>query len=230
MGTHKTSSLTNPWSKKMSQTANIKQFDKTTLITATKLKARGWTDALIHDLLGPPDVITKNPCKHWPTRLYDISRVEAIEAFAPWADRAKATRRRKEAKARAMEAMRTQLLSRLEAVSITVPILNEQELIRLACDHYNQRRYRRGDFVGREATPTSDIVFLHRIAVDYLRHTMSDYDAECGDIFGNVRARDGYIEINRKAYGAIATAYPTLAFECQSHLEREYARLQSRQE
>ena len=50
--------------------------------------------------------------------------------------RAKATRRRKEAKARAMEAMRTQLLSRLEAVSITVPILNEQELIRLACDHY----------------------------------------------------------------------------------------------
>ena len=53
LGTHKTSSLTNPWSKKMSQTANIKQFDKTTLITATKLKARGWTDALIHDLLGP---------------------------------------------------------------------------------------------------------------------------------------------------------------------------------
>jgi len=193
-------------------------------LTASQLKTRGFTDALIRDFLGPTDQTRTNP--HYrggpPMRLYRLEREEAAEGSAAWESRADATRRRKEGAACAVETKRTQLRSHLEAVEITVPLLDEDELTQLACDHFNGRLYARGDFDGREATPSSDAAFLARITVNFLQHGLSAYDAELGQIFGAVGVRYGHREINRKAYAAIAMACPTLAEECQRQLDRKF--------
>ena len=67
------------------------------------LKHRGWTDAMIRDLLGEPDKRGANPHyrKAAPTRLFKISRVELIEATEAFTERmALADRRRANAHAR----------------------------------------------------------------------------------------------------------------------------------
>jgi hypothetical protein len=62
-------------------------------IGAAGLKARGWTEAMIRDLLGPPDLRVDNPHhkRMAPMRLWRLQRAEAIEAtpeFAWYRDRA----------------------------------------------------------------------------------------------------------------------------------------------
>ena len=51
-------------------------------VGAPGLKARGWTEAMIRELLGDPDVLTDNP--HYksaaPRRLWRLRKVEAAEA------------------------------------------------------------------------------------------------------------------------------------------------------
>jgi hypothetical protein len=56
-------------------------------IGAAALTARGWTEAMIRDLLGPPDLRVDNPHhkRMAPMRLWRLQRAEAIEdspAFA----------------------------------------------------------------------------------------------------------------------------------------------------
>ena len=73
-------------------------------LTATQLKARGWTDALIRDLLGAPDQTRVNP--HYrsgpPMRLYEVGRIEKVEGSVAWTTRAEATQRRKKGAAQAV--------------------------------------------------------------------------------------------------------------------------------
>lgn len=62
-------------------------------VGAPGLRHRGWTEAMIRDLLGEPDVLTANP--HYktaaPRRLWRLQKVEAAEASPEF------TRRREQA-------------------------------------------------------------------------------------------------------------------------------------
>ena len=123
-----------------------------------------------------------------------------------------------------METKRARLQAHLDAAEINLPMIDADALTQLACGHYNQRQYDRGNFDGWDATPASDPAFLQRISVNFLRHCLSDYDCELAAIIGKVGVREGHAEINRKAYKAIATAYPTLTTECQRQLEAKMHR------
>lgn len=58
-------------------------------VGAPGLKARGWTEAMIRDLLGDPDLLTDNP--HYktaaPRRLWRLQKVEVAEAEPGFARR-----------------------------------------------------------------------------------------------------------------------------------------------
>ena len=72
-------------------------------IGAPGLKARGWTEAMIRDLLGEPDVLTDNP--HFktaaPRRLWLLQKVAAAEATAEFTTRRDRAARRCAAAAKA---------------------------------------------------------------------------------------------------------------------------------
>jgi hypothetical protein len=74
-------------------------------IGAPGLRHRGWTEAMIRDLLGQPDVLTDNP--HYktaaPRRLWRLRKVEAAEALPGFAARKERAARQCTAAGRAAE-------------------------------------------------------------------------------------------------------------------------------
>jgi len=68
----------------------------------------------------------------------------------------------------------------------------------------------------------SDRPFLLHITVNFLHHSLSDYDREMEAIFGRVGVRDGYRKISEKVYVAIGRCYPKLAAECQRQLNWKF--------
>lgn len=74
-------------------------------IGAPGLKARGWTEAMIRDLLGKPDLYADNP--HYktaaPRRLWLLRRAEAAEALPGFAARKERAARQSAAATRVAE-------------------------------------------------------------------------------------------------------------------------------
>ena len=99
---------------------------------------------------------------------------------------------------------------------MSVPLLAQDDLIRRACAHYNARRWQsEREPYGPPARADSDPLFLERIAVNYLRHELSPYEAQLGAIYGRVGVREGYIALKAKVLAAIAVSYPEFAAECE---------------
>lgn len=90
------------------------------------------------------------------------------------------------------------------------------ELVRLACEDYNQRLSRREDsWEMQEASPDSDKAFLDRICVNYLRHASETGYDEARYQEGKVGGDGVYEPVRRKVFKEIAKVYPELAEECR---------------
>ena len=193
------------------------------VLSASGLKARGWTDAAIRQWLGEPDLCVPNP--HYrsaaPMRLYALARVEAVEASPAWQDTQQARAARQAAAQRATQTKRQALLRAIAALDIRVAVLPPDALTARACDHYNARLADREDWDSLPATPQSAPDFLRRITVNLIRHQLTSYENELARIFGKVGVKEAYLAINKKIYDAIAAAYPALATECAAQLARK---------
>lgn len=194
---------------------------KTEYISVTKLKERGWTDALIREYLEAPDKLCKNPfySKGAPMRLYLLDRVESFEKSPVWRAALKKTKPRQASAIKAIQTKKEQLLEAVAQIQVVVPILPLPQIIQDACDAYNHFHNSLDfDHDWRQATVNSDSVFLDRIAVNHLRHRLTSYEDDLAKVFGKVGVRCAYKEINQKIYVAISQAYPTLANECRQQL------------
>jgi hypothetical protein len=121
-----------------------------------------------------------------------------------------------------MDGKRAELRAEIEARPVPVPKLGRDELLRCAIEDYNGRASARAGWNGREATADSDPAFLARIAVNYVRHSLTRYERDLDRLAGKIGRGEGERLIRRKAYAAIAEAYPHLAAECGRQLaERE---------
>lgn len=186
------------------------------MLTRAALKERGWTDTLIRRYLGEPDALKRNP--HYrsaaPVQLYILSRVEGAEATPEFQNASEKSRRRREGAKRAADTKRVNLLGSLEAAEVEVPEMPRDRLVRAACDHYNDHQSARGRWDFDSATPDSTPTFIERITVNYLRHSLTDYEHLLGDLFGCVGREEGYILIKGRILDAIAAKHPWLAGEC----------------
>jgi hypothetical protein len=152
-------------------------------------------------------------------RLWALQRVteaEATELFT--ARQAKAGARSQRGRVTASR-KRDELLAAVKArPAPQVPVFTRGELIRLACASYNALQVARGRYDHEPATPGSDQAFLDRIAVNYLRHELTSYEAELAGLFGKVGKVEAAGVIREIVYDAIAAAYPHLAPECREQL------------
>jgi hypothetical protein len=185
------------------------------------LKTRGWTDALIARFLGELDLLAPNP--HYrsqpPRKLYLIARVEAVEETDAFRIALAASAPRKRAAAGAVAAKRRKMERHVERVRFAVPSIGRDELVRLACRHYNERQADRAMERGwcdyRPATPDSSPAFLERIAVNFLRHKLTEYGDRLDEISGKVGVDLAYQGIVSKVLDAIAEVYTWLGEECE---------------
>ncbi|MFV0127032.1 hypothetical protein ACLGI4_04835 [Streptomyces sp. HMX112] len=111
--------------------------DRMTYVTHVGLRERGWTDAMVRELLGDPDVQGRNP-RQWsvaPVRLYLLARVEAVERAPEFAVCAAAAGRGSAATRVAADRRRRAVLTAIRAQPIEVPILPAAELEKRAVRH-----------------------------------------------------------------------------------------------
>jgi hypothetical protein len=150
--------------------------------------------------------------------LWPMARVAAAEADPAFALRTAWALRRSTASAAAAERKRQELLQTVASVPLRVPVMSRERLIRKACASYNDFNAGRLDHI--TATPDSDPTFLDRIAVNYLRHHLSSYEAQLAALFGKTGRAPAADLIRERVFDAIGCAYPELAGECDRQLAR----------
>jgi hypothetical protein len=200
--------------------ANKTQADKRYL-SVPALRDRGWTPSIVEKLLGEADTTRPNPCYRSaaPMRLYAEVRVEVAERSAEFERlRARAADRRRSATAAAERRMET-VLQRARSLPIKVASGRSQsDVIRAACRSYNAAKSGREDY--EPATPDSDERFLMRIALNYVRHELTRYDAALLDQYGRIGADEARDVVRHRVVDAIVDAYPWLADAAEEYLAR----------
>ncbi|MEU3744627.1 MULTISPECIES: hypothetical protein [Streptomyces] len=182
--------------------------DRTTYVTLTGVRRRGWTDSMVRDLLGSPDVQGRDP-RRWslaPVRLYLLVRVETVERTAEFAAASLLSKARSAAAGVYAERRRAAVLTAIRAAPIEVPLLPGPELERRAVRHRHLLGAR-----GPGEAPRGALV---RWQVSYLRHALSRYESLLDGLYGETGRGDAERLLRRRLYEAIAAAYPALAREC----------------
>ncbi|MEU7070233.1 hypothetical protein AB0B30_18220 [Streptomyces narbonensis] len=182
--------------------------DRTAYVTLAGVRRRGWTDSMVRDLLGSPDVQGRDP-RRWslaPVRLYLLVRVETVERTAEFAAASLLSKARSAAGGMYAERRRAAVLTAIRAAPIEVPLLPGPELERRAVRHRHLLGAR-----GLGSTPRGTLV---RWQVSYLRHALSRYDSLLDGLYGETGRGDAERLLRRRLYEAIAAAYPALAQEC----------------
>ncbi|MFF9012443.1 hypothetical protein ACF09C_05655 [Streptomyces sp. NPDC014870] len=211
--------------------------DRATFVTLTGLRERGWTDPMVRDLLGEPDIQGRDP-RRWslaPVRLYRLARVEAVERTPEFARSAAAPGSRSAAAEAGAERRRRAVLAAIRAEPIEVPRLPAAELERRAVRH-RQLLGARGPGGGSGgpgapggpgrpgapgqpgAVPAGALV---RWQVTYLRHALARYETLLDGLFGSTGRAEAERLLRARLYEAIGAAYPHLARECRRRGEAE---------
>ncbi|WP_411077850.1 hypothetical protein [Streptomyces sp. cmx-10-25] len=220
--------------------------DRTTYVSLAGVRRRGWTDPMVRDLLGTPDVQGRDP-RRWslaPVRLYLLARVEAVERTPEFAEASELSRARSSATGAYAERRRAAVLTAIRAEPIEVPRLPGPELERRAARHRHLLGARGPgtpgpdggggseggvrtagapgpDGKGTARTAGAPAGSLVRWQVSYLRHALSRYEALLDGLYGETGRGEAERLLRRRLYEAIGAAYPSLARECRRRIAVE---------
>ncbi|MEV6246489.1 hypothetical protein AB0M38_09820 [Streptomyces sp. NPDC051742] len=188
--------------------------DRTTYVTFAGVRRRGWTDTMMRDLLGTPDLQGRDP-RRWslsPLRLYLLARVETVERTPEFAETSALAPARSAAAVAYAERRRAAVLASIRAEPIEVPRLPGPELERRAARHRQLLGAREGAARGAPAGA------LVRWQVSYLRHALARYEGLLDGLYGETGRGEAERLLRRRLYEAIAAAYPALADECRRRI------------
>ncbi|MFJ3582717.1 hypothetical protein ACIPPS_10835 [Streptomyces sp. NPDC090127] len=186
--------------------------DRTTFLTLAGLRERGWSDPMVRELLGAPDIQGRDP-RRWslaPVRLYRLARVEAVERTPEFVRCAAACGRRSAAVEAGAERRRSAVLAAILAEPIQVPRLPAAELERRAVRHRQLLGARGPGGSGGVAAGA-----LVRWQVSYLRYVLSRYETLLDGLFASTGRAEAERLLSARLYEAIGAAYPHLAAECR---------------
>ncbi|MFJ7958886.1 hypothetical protein ACIQ62_21625 [Streptomyces sp. NPDC096319] len=189
--------------------------DRTTYVALAGMRRRGWTDAMVRDLLGTPDVQGRDP-RRWslaPMRLYLLARVETLERTPEFTEAAALCRTRGAGAGVHAERRRAAVLAAVRAEPIEVPLLPGPELERRAVRHRH--------LLGARSPGPNPAGSLLRWQVSYLRHALARYEWLLDGLYGEIGRGEAERLLRRRLYEAIAAAYPRLAPECRRRIEVE---------
>ncbi|MEE1815561.1 hypothetical protein PUR59_11135 [Streptomyces sp. SP18ES09] len=206
--------------------------DRTTYVAFAGMRRRGWSDAMVQELLGTPDVQGRDP-RRWslaPVRLYLLARVETVERTPEFTEAAALCRSRATAYGVHAERRRAAVLAAIRAEPIEVPLLPRPELERRAVRHRHllgarspgpRREGAPPEAAARPAPVPPPSGALVRWQVSYLRHALARYESLLDGLYGETGRGEAERLLRRRLYEAIAAAYPPLARECRRRMEVE---------
>ena len=160
-----------------------------TYISLSSLKSRGWTESIIKRYALQHDKEAVNPYYRSasPIKLYELHKIEAIEATEEFKELQSATLKRKEAAKKAAETKLQAMKDYVHSIEIQMPKMSREQVFRKAVAHYNDLWECRG----RDDKYISDYRVLdnktlERITANMIRHSMTDYEDVLGRSFGKV--------------------------------------------
>ncbi|MCB8907375.1 MULTISPECIES: hypothetical protein [unclassified Streptomyces] len=194
--------------------------DRTTYVSHAGVRRRGWTDTMVRELLGTPDVQGRDP-RRWspaPLRLYLLARVETVERTPEFAETSALSPARSSAAAAYAERRRAAVLATIRVEPIEVPLVPGPELERRAVRHRQLLGARSPGTAPGEGAAAGALV---RWQVSYLRHALARYEALLDGLYGETGRGEAERLLRRRLYEAIGAAYPALAQECRRRIAVE---------
>lgn len=194
-------------------------------VTQQGVKDRGWTMGMIRRFLGEPATTVPNRRNRSSViKLYDLAHVERVEQSDEWKEAKKVAEKRQDSALCGVVEKIVRLNERVMNETIRVVIMAPEELRARAIEHYNLRateRSWRGRNENDRATDNSEVAFLTRIEVNFIRHNLTRYDELLDSTTSKVGTTTANAIIARRIFEAIALAYPHLQAECDRQLARK---------
>ena len=195
-------------------------------LTKTQLiKRAGWNQERLDKFLGEPDFTTENSYRRGvSTSWYMMKRIEKAEKYKTFQKEAVTAiaqhEKRKAAAAKATATKKAKTLAKVEQRLGEIKLkgafakMNKTNLFYNALEDYNNfREATRWDFIPVSMSHASE-EFLHRLAVNFLRHNGTTYDGELEEYFNSVGKQDAIDMVRKHIYTQIAEKYPYLRQEC----------------
>jgi hypothetical protein len=122
-----------------------------------------------------------------PMKLYDIRRIESIEATDEFRTLYNTALKRRMAAKKAAETKLQTMKDYVHSIEIRMPEMSREQVFRKAVAHYNDLWEWRGrDDKYISDYRTLDDETLERITANMIRHSMTDYERVLGRSFGKV--------------------------------------------
>lgn len=186
-----------------------------TLTLSQVLQRPGWTRRLVRNLLGEPDERKKVFGYSIPLSLYAIRRVEEAETSERFRSEQGRIAQRRAAARRGVQTKEERLLAEIARMPVSVRRIKNVE--KQAIFSYNEWQMSRDSDLWADASASRE--FLDRIAVNFIRHELTEYDAALEEVAGRTGIAKGVQAIREKVFGRIAQVYPEYSDECRRQLQ-----------
>lgn len=193
----------------------LTRSERPKMISQSTVIRMGWTKSMIDKLLSEP---TLAPNPHYknasPMKLYNEEEVLDMMLTEEYEMEYEKASKRKKAAQRAVVTKKKNLSEELKqyAESVTVTILDEQELIRRTIQAKKEwYEYNWKDFCEFDI----DDYTLNRWVVNYIRHNLVQYSQGLRALVGKTGREEVYKEYRNLILEKIAEAYPDYKEECE---------------
>ena len=158
-------------------------------ISLSSLKDRGWTESIIKRYALQHDKEAVNPYYRSaaPIKLYELHKIEAIEATDEFKELRSITLKRKEAAKKATETKLQAMKDYVHSIEIQMPEMSREQVFRKAVAHYNDIWECRGRYDKHISDyRTLDDETLERLTANMIRHSLTDYEDVLERSYGKV--------------------------------------------
>lgn len=193
-------------------------IDYKPVLSISKIKERGWSEAMVRKFLGDPDGQKKNPFYQnaAPMKVYFKERVIAAEQTPDFIAAQQKLVGKKIAADKAVQTKKERAISFATSIKITIPVMPWEDVLKNAINSYNNFHsdlyFHRGyDFT--PADTNSDPDFLARICTNYIRHECTNYEHQIHKMFGKVGVQEAHDIIQKRINEKILETYPQITAE-----------------
>lgn len=193
--------------------------DKPKRISQSTILSMGWTKSMIDKLLPDPELVPNPNYRSGPKmRLWYEADVLAAMDTDEYREAAAKSAKRRQASQKAVETKRANAEAELAEIAKTIRVrrvpMSQLRGDTLAAKQmwydFNARDEYRDAYSADDAT-------VRRWMVNYIRHDLTDYDADLYSIKGKVGREELYHKLKATVLRKIAIVYPELADECDYH-------------
>lgn len=189
----------------------MEKNEKIKYVTKTSLLKRGWTEKSITELLPQPKLVD-NPYykKAAKMKLWDLKIVEEKEKTKEFKEYAKKKARRGNVMKKVANKKREKTIEEAKKFDVKVKRISMAEQKYKALESKIDWYYLTGQYDRVEGVSEADEETIRRWEINYIRHNLTNYDAELEKLYRKIGKNEAYISYKKILIEKIFETYPEL--------------------